>query len=157
MKDETIEERGARLDVLLPRLRPEELPRFFREEGEGLLTGPRPFAAYVRRKLREKGILQQTLFLAADISEGYGYKLLSEEKRTRRRDVLLRVFLAAGFRPEEVREALLLYGMPPLHGLFPRDAVLLTVFGSGLRDAEAVDALLLRFGFAPLGEETGEP
>ena len=45
-----------------------------------LIIEPRPFAAFMRRKLREKGLLQQNVLLAADLSERFGYKLIAEEK-----------------------------------------------------------------------------
>ncbi len=115
-----------------------------------MITEARPFAAYMRRKLREKGLLQQDVFLAADLSEGFGYKLISEEKRTRQRDVILRLCLTAQFRPEEVQEALLRYGMALLWWRFPRDAVLLAALGSGVYDLEKVNELLQQHGQPPL-------
>ena len=128
----------------------EELGSFLeRNEGE-MITEARPFAAYMRRKLREKGLLQQDVFLAADLSEGFGYKLISEEKRTRQRDVILRLCLAAQFRPEEVQEALLRYGMALLWWRFPRDAVLLAALGSGVYDLQKVNELLEQHGQQPL-------
>lgn len=128
----------------------EELGSFLElNEGE-MITEVRPFAAYMRCKLREKGLLQQNVFLAADLSEGFGYKLIAEEKRTRQRDVILRLCLAAQFRPEEVQEALLRYGMAPLWRRFPRDAVLLAAFGSGVYDLQTVNELLEQHGQPPL-------
>ena len=128
----------------------EELDSFLKQNAGEMITEARPFAAYMRRKLREKGLLQQNVFLAADLSEGFGYKLISEEKRTRQRDVILRLCLAAEFGLEEVQEALLLYGMAPLWWRFPRDAVLLAAFGNGVYDLEKVNALLHQHGQPPL-------
>ena len=115
-----------------------------------MVAGSRPFADYMRRKFREKNVLQQNVFLAADLSENYGYKLISQEKHTTDRDVILRLCLVARFRPEEVQEALILYGMAPLYGRFARDAVLLSAFGSGVFDIREVNRLLCRFGQTPL-------
>ena len=115
-----------------------------------MLHSPHPFADYVRRKLREKGLLQQNVFLAADLSENYGYKLIAEEKHTRNRDSILRLCLAARFRTEEVQEALILYGMAPLYGRFTRDAVLLAAISHGIRDLEALNSLLKDCGETPL-------
>lgn len=139
-----------RLDHIVLQLRAEDLDAFLERHGEDLITEARPFAVYMRRKLREKGLLQQNVFLAADLSEGFGYKLISEEKRTRQRDVILRLCLAAEFGPEEVQEALLRYGMAPLWWRFPRDAVLLAAFGNGVYDLEKVNALLHQHGQPPL-------
>ncbi len=131
-------------------LRTEELDAFLERHGPEMITGPRPFADYMRGKLREKGMLQQNVFLAADLSENYGYKLIAEEKRTRQRDLILRLCFAARLRPEEAQEALLRYGMAPLWWRFPRDAVLLAALGSGIRELQAVNRLLAQHGQRPL-------
>ena len=134
----------------ISRLTVDELDSYLEQKAGEMITEARPFAAYMRCKLREKGLLQQDVFLAADLSEGFGYKLIAEEKRTRQRDVILRLCLAPQFRPEEVQEALLRYGMAPLWWRFPRDAVLLAAFGSGVYDLEKVNALLQQHGQPPL-------
>lgn len=150
LQKENEERTSARLAESLRHVRPEELPAFLEREKEALITSRRPFADYMRRKFREKGILQQNVFLAADLSENYGYKLIAEEKHTRRRDTILRLCLAARFRPEEACEALLLYGMAPLYVRFPRDAVLLAAMQNGVYDLRAVNGLLERCGQEPL-------
>lgn len=128
----------------------EELPGFLTLRRAELITSPHPFADYMREKIREKGLLQQNIFLAADLPERYGYRLISEEKHTRRRDTILRLCLAASLSAEEVQEALILYGMAPLHARFPRDAALLAAIHNRLYDVHEVDALLRKNGFQPL-------
>ena len=131
-------------------LRADELDSYLkRHEGE-LITDPRPFAEYMRMKLKENGVLQQNVFLAADLSENYGYKLIAEEKRTRQRDVILRLCFAAQFQAEEAQEALIRYGMAPLWWRFPRDAILLAAFNSKVYDLQAVNHLLEQHGYSPL-------
>ena len=121
---------------------PAELPAFLkRREGE-LIRGERPWAAYMRAKFKEKGVLQQEVFLAADLSERYGYKLIAEEKHTTQRDVILRLCLAAQFRLDETQEALILYGMAPLLGRIPRDAAFIVAFQNRICDIHDVDAIL---------------
>ena len=128
----------------------EELEAFLEKHRSELITERRPFADYMRRKLREKGLLQQNLFLAADLSESFGYKLIAEEKHTRQRDLILRLCFAARFGPEETQEALLRYGMAPLWRRFPRDAVLLAALGSGIHELQEVNRLLEQHGQKPL-------
>lgn len=140
---------------LLERVRPDELPRFLREHAYLLLTEPRPFAGYMRAKFKEKGVLQQNVFLAADISENYGYKLIAEEKHTVNRDVILRVCLGAGFDLDETQEALILYGMAPLHDRIPRDIVFIVAIRSRLYDIHQVNELLLECRQAPLMKVAG--
>ncbi len=131
-------------------IRLEELPIFLREHMEDLLTGPRPFAEYMRAKFRDKGVLQQNVFLAADISENYGYKIIAEEKHTVQRDIILRICLAAEFDLYETQKALVLYGMAPLYHLFPRDIVFMAAIVHKAFDIHQVNDVLIKCGLAPL-------
>ena len=150
MQKESFEQTSKIINEELRGVRPEELADFLKRHREDLITSPRPFADYMRMKLKEKGVLQQNVFLAADLSENYGYKLIAEEKHTRQRDTILRLCLAARFRLEEVQEALILYGMAPLHGRFPRDAALMVAVQNGVYDLREVNALLESCGQLPL-------
>ena len=150
LQKESFEQKSRRLNEELLNVGPNELAAFLERHREDLITSPQSFADYMRMKFREKGILQQHVFLAADLSENYGYKLIAEEKHTRQRDTILRLCLAARFRPEEVQEALILCGMAPLHGRFPRDAVRMAAIRNGVSDLREVNALLRRCGQVPL-------
>lgn len=103
----------------------------------------------MREKFREKGIMQQDVFLAADLSERYGYKLISEEKHTRQRDTILRICLAAEFHLDEVQEALILYGMALLHCRIPRDMAFIVAFKNRIYDIHEVDAILRENNLPP--------
>ena len=140
---------------LLARVRPDELPDFLRKNMDLLLTEPRPFADYMRVKFKEKGVLQQNVFLAADISENYGYKLIAEEKHTVNRDIILRVCMGAGFDLDETQEALVLYGMAPLHSRIPRDIVFMVAISNKLFDIHQVNDLLLKCRQTPMVKGAG--
>ena len=146
----SFEQESRRLTEEAARVLPEAAGDYLKRIRDALLPESREFAVYMRQKLREKGILQQELFLAADLSENYGYKLIAQEKHTRSRDVILRLCIAARLTPEETREALTLYGMAPLHGRIARDVVLLAAIAAGMRDIHDADALLRANGMAPL-------
>ena len=151
--NENYEEERIRLAELLCHVTPEKLQEFLAEQGEHLLVREKCFADYMRQKLREKGLLQQDIFLAADLSENYGYKLIAEEKHTRQRDVILRICLAAHFSVSETEEALILYGMAPLHVRNPRDIVLMTAINNRIYDVYEVNELLLQCNQKPLIRE----
>ena len=153
MQKESYEQGSRRLNEELLGVGPDELADFLERYSEELITSPHPFADYMRMKFREKGVLQQNVFLAADLSENYGYKLIAEEKHTRQRDTILRLCLAARFRLEEVQEALILYGMAPLHGRLARDAVLTVAVQNGIYDLCKLNRLLESCGLAPLIED----
>ncbi len=120
-----------------------------------LLSDPRPFAEYMRAKFKEKGVLQQNVFLAADISENYGYKLIAEEKHTVNRDIILRVCMGAGFDLDETQEALILYGMAPLHSRRARDIVFIVSIRNRVCDIHQVNELLIKCGQSPMVKDAG--
>ena len=93
---------------------------------------------------------QQTVFLHADIPERYGYKLLSGEKHTRQRDVILRICYAGKLTLEETQRALEKYEMPPLYPKIPRDAFLMIIFNERPGSIIEVNELLKDQGLEPL-------
>ena len=136
-------------DALLE-ARPDQTAAFWKENRGELAAGNRPFAAYFAEVMAGKDLTRQQLFLKADIPERYGYKLISEEKHTRQRDVILRLCLAGAFTLVETQRALKLYGMAPLYPRERRDAVFIIAVNNGLREPEKVDELLIQNGLAPL-------
>ena len=130
------------LTRILKKTAPEHVDDYFREQQSELLTGDKPFSAYMRDCIRRKNMRFQDVFLRADISEGYGYKLISGEKHTRQRDLILKLCLGAAFSLEETQRALKIYGMSPLYARFPRDAVLITAISSGKTELASVNSLL---------------
>ena len=68
---------------------------FLEKHKDSMLSDSTSFSTYVKAIMREKGVTQQTAFLKADIPERYGYKLLSGEKHTRQRDIILRICYAS--------------------------------------------------------------
>ena len=131
-----------RLRVELAALRPEELAGFLSRNADNLIRSEHPFADYMREKFKEKSILQQDVFLAADLPERYGYKLISEQKHTTQRDTILRLCLAARLDLNETDEALILYGMAPLHARIPRDTAFIVAIQNRVYDIHDVDAIL---------------
>lgn len=115
------------LNQILKSTHPKNASHFLETERENLLS-EKAFSNYMRTLIREKGMQQQTVFLLADVPERYGYKLLSEEKRTKQRDVILRLCYAATFTLEETQKALRIYGMPELYARSERDAILIMAF-----------------------------
>ena len=130
------------LDQVLNRCRPEDLPGYLEENPDRLYEGGRTFTEYMRTHLRSHELTQQEVFLSADIPERYGYKLISGEKHTRQRDIILRICLAAHFTLNEAQTALKLYGMAPLYSRIPRDAAMIIAFNTGMYDPYEVNRLL---------------
>lgn len=129
---------------------PKAFDKFYEENKTSIINEEFAFSVYVKELLKQKGISQQTTFLKADIPERYGYKLLSGEKRTKQRDIILRICYAAEFTTEETQEALKRYRMPELYPKIPRDALLMTIFNSRIGSIIDVNEILKESGFDPL-------
>ena len=108
------------------------------------------FSIYVKDILAQKKLTQQMVFLRADIPERYGYKLLSGEKHTRQRDIILRICYAAELSLEETQRALRKYEMPELYAKNPRDALLMIVFNERPGSIIDVNEILKKNGVEPL-------
>ena len=128
----------------------EDIDAFIEKYRDKMISDEKPFTAFMRHKLKESGIKQQDVFLRADVPEGYGYKLISGEKRTRSRDVILRLLFASEFPLDDIQRALKLCGMAPLYPKIQRDAVLMIAANKGLTDAYDICVLLEEHGMEPL-------
>lgn len=124
--------------------------KYCNDNKESMNADEEAFSIYIKDLLKEKGIKQQNVFLNADIPERYGYKLLSGEKRTRQRDVILRICYAAKMSLEETQRALKKYGMPELYAKIPRDALLMIIFNERPGSIIDVNSYLIEKGMDPL-------
>ena len=118
------------------------IEEYLAQNAESLLTETKPFSTYMHEMIRKYGKTQQDVFLQADFPERFGYKLLSEEKRTKQRDYIIRICYATGMTLDETQKALTLYGMAPLYARIPRDAVLMIAFNQHKGNILDVNTLL---------------
>jgi hypothetical protein len=127
-----------------------EFEKYCHENKESMNSDDEAFSIYIKDLLAQKGIRQQTVFLNADIPERYGYKLLSGEKHTRQRDVILRICYAAELSLDETQRALKKYELPELYPKIPRDALLMIMFNERPGTILDVNTLLKENGMEPL-------
>lgn len=127
-----------------------DFEKYCKDHKESMNLYEGSFSVYIKDILAKKGITQQTVFLKADIPERYGYKLLSGEKHTKQRDVILRICYAAELSLEETQRGLKKYGMPELYAKIPRDALLMIIFNERPGSIIDVDGLLKRNAMEPL-------
>ena len=113
------------LEKILRKTHLNDIPDYLGRNAESIINNEYSFHDYMRELIKKKNLKQQDVYLAADIPEKYGYKLLSGEKRTRQRDVILRLCYAAEFDLDETQKALKLYRMPELYAKIPRDALIM--------------------------------
>ena len=138
------------LEDILEHTHPNDIENFVKANEDELLDGDRNFMKYMNEKLREKGLQKQDVLLRADISQGYGYKLLTEEKVTKKRDIILRICYAANFTLKETQQALKIYQMDILYARNPRDALLMTFFNEHPGSIIDINEMLLANKMMPL-------
>lgn len=138
------------LEHILKKTKPDHIDQFLKDHADSFIAPNRPFSEYVHQILKKNGLTQQEVFIRADIPERYGYKILSEEKRTKQRDYILRICYASNMTLEETQTALTLYGMAQLYARIPRDAVLMIAFNQHKGDILSVNALLAEHEMEPL-------
>ncbi len=127
-----------------------EYDSYIENNKDSILSESNSFSTYVKDLLTEKGLTQQMVFLNADIPERYGYKLLSGEKHTKQRDVILRICYAGEFSLQETQRALRKYGMAELYAKDDRDALIMIAFNERPGSVLEVNSLLKEHGFQPL-------
>lgn len=138
------------LDQVLGKTHLSEVESYLKEQADYILSGDRPFGTYMKSIIKRNGFKLQEVFLWADITEGYGYKLLSEEKHTKQRDVILRLCYAAEFTLEETQRALRIYEMPQLYSKIPRDVLLMVCFNERPGNVIDVNTFLKKHQMEPL-------
>lgn len=144
------EKNTKELNEVLGKTHLSDFEKYCAENKESVSDNAEAFSIYVKNLLQEKKLTQQYVFLRADIPERYGYKLLSGEKRTRQRDVILRICYAAKFSLAETQRALKKYEMPELYAKIPRDALLMIAFNERPGSILDVNDLLNQKGLQPL-------
>lgn len=138
------------LEKILGQTHVSNISDFLKSNSESIISTEYAFHDYIRSMIKERKLKQQDVFLYADIPEKYGYKLLSGEKHTRQRDVILRLCYAAELSLEETQKALKLYRMPELYAKVPRDALLMVVFNERPGSIIDVNTFLKRNGMEVL-------
>jgi len=142
------EKNTKELNEVLGKTHLSDFEKYCAENKESVSDNSEAFSIYVKNLLQEKKLTQQYVFLQADIPERYGYK--SGEKRTRQRDVILRICYAAKFSLAETQRALKKYEMPELYAKVPRDALLMIAFNERPGSILDVNDLLNQKGLQPL-------
>lgn len=108
------------------------------------------FIKYMKKTIKSKGIKKRDVFYFADVPVSYGYKVLLGEKKTKQRDVIIRICYAANLTSKELQEALKLYEMPVLYKKFMRDKIILEWFDKRNKDIYEFNEYLIKNKLDPL-------
>ncbi len=142
-----------RLDELLENTTPEQLDDYFKSNKRLLKDDKKAFYYYMKDVLEQKNILLKDVYSFAGVSESYGSKIVSGEKHTTDRDLILRLCLAGHFNWAEISRALKLYGMNELYAKDPRDACIIVAVNNRKYDLADIDDILISHGFEQLSKE----
>ena len=138
------------LNQLLENTHPEELGSFLKENSRYMADDKKGFYYYFKDVLYEKKIKLKDVYLYADVSETYGSKIITMEKHTKNRDLIIRLCLAGHFTWNETDRALKLYGMTELYSKDPRDACLIVAINHRKFDINEVNEMLIEQGMDKL-------
>lgn len=140
----------SELEEILGKTDIKNIDDFITENKDSLYDAERPFYTFYKGIVKNKKLKLQDIFLRADITEKYGYKLVSGEKKTKQRDVILRLLYSAECTLEEAQAGLKAYRMAPLYVKVPRDALLMACFNSRPGSVIDVNAYLSKNKMEPL-------
>ncbi|NLW70011.1 MAG: hypothetical protein GX061_02880 [Eubacteriaceae bacterium] len=110
------------------------------------------FSDFIEDMLAQRGMSKQQLFIEANLPQKYGYKLISGEAHTIRRDKILRLLLALKPDFKQMQRGLSLYGMNPLYAKNKRDAVIILCIERGIYTAEKINGFLSENGLETIKE-----
>lgn len=144
------EKKTEDLDNILQNTHVKDFEAYRENEKDSLIDDEEAFGTYIKDLIKQNGLTQQNVFLWADIPERYGYKIISGEKRTRQRDIILRLCYAARLTTLQTQKALKKYKMPELYPKIPRDALLMIIFNDRPGSIINVNSLLKEYNFSPL-------
>lgn len=108
------------------------------------------YSSYMRSLIDEKKLRQKDIFYKADIRQDYGYKIVSGEKATKKRDIYIRICVAAEFTVEETNRILKFRWLPELYVRVKRDALIINALANEIGDVYELNDILVKNGEEPL-------
>lgn len=134
------------LNEILKSTHPEQLDAYLKDNKRYMADEKKAFYYYMKDVLDEKGIKLKDLYSFAGVTESYGSKILTMEKHTKDRDLIIRFCIAGHFTWEETSRALKLYGMSELYAKDPRDACIIVALNNRIFDFSEIDDMLTQRG-----------
>ncbi len=136
------EKSTGELDELLENIRPEQIADYLKANRQYLADEKRAFYYYFTDVVKDKSIMMKDVYSFAGVSESYGSQIVSMEKHTKDRDLIIRLCLAGHFSLMEMNRALKLYGFCELYSKEPRDAVIIVALNNRIFDPDQIDEML---------------
>ena len=128
----------------------EDIPHYLEENRAELKDDSKAFYYHMKNTVEKKGLFLKDVYLSAGVSESYGGKIITMEKHTKNRDLIIRLCLAGHFDLTETNRALKLYGMSELYPKISRDACIIVAINNHIFDMLRVDECLRSEGLRTL-------
>ena len=141
------------LDEMLGNMKPGDLSGFYKENSKYLADDKKAFYYYFKDITEAKNIFLKDIYSFAGVSESWGSKIITMEKHTKNRDLIIRLCIAGHFSLVEINRSLRLYGMNPLYAKDKRDASLIVAVNNRIYDLSELDEILENQGFTKLSAE----
>ncbi len=141
------------LDNLLENMKPEDIDTYLKENEKYMADSKKAFYYYFKNVLDEKNIKLKDVYSFAGLSESYGSKLITMEKNTKNRDVIIRLCIAGHFNLKEINRVLKLYGMSELYAKDSRDAVIIVAINNRIYNMSDIDEMLVQRGLQKLTKD----
>ena len=142
------------MEKILEDMKPSQLDSYLKDNCRYMVDSDRAFYHYMKDVLRRKNILLKDLYIYAGVTESYGGKIITMEKHTTDRDLILRFCIVGHFDWNECNRALKLYGFNELYAKNPRDAVIIVALNNRIFDIEEIDDLLERKGLEKISDSS---
>ena len=94
------------LEEMLGNMKPGDLSGFYKENSKYLADDKKAFYYYFKDVIESKNIFLKDVYSFAGVTESWGGKIISMEKHTKNRDLILRLCIAGHFSLEEINRAL---------------------------------------------------
>ncbi len=131
------------LNSILENTHPDQINQFLKDNRRDLVDDKKAFYYYMKDTLDSKKIKLKDVYSMAGVSESYGSKILSMEKHTSNRDLIILLCIAGHFSREETNKALKLYGFNELYPRDRRDACIIVALNCEKYRLCDVDDLLI--------------
>ena len=145
-----IEKPTNELDKLLNDMQPDQLATYYKDNDQYMADDKKAFYYYMKDVVESKNIYFKDIYSTAGVSESYGSKIITMEKHTKNRDVIIRLCMAGHFLLDEINRTLKLYGMNPLYSKDKRDACLIVAINNRKYDLAEIDDMLRQHGLKKL-------
>ena len=141
------------LNDLLENMKPDQFDSYLKDNSKYMADEKKAFYYYMKDVLDEKNIKLKDVYSFAGVTESYGSKIVTMEKHTKDRDLIIRLCLAGHFNWDETNRALKLYGLSELYAKDPRDACIIVAINNRIFDMYEIDEMLLKQGLKKLTTE----